>query len=254
MRRDDDDDRCEEDDDDEIFSDFYSYCAERVSFLSLRRRKDEDEEWHDDDEEDDEEDATTIKTTIRAVLEDATRLVIFFDEEEEKEAKSSRCYPSLEKKRVDAYRDARRRRGQKRNERGEDAKTTVTTSLSSSTLIFAGVEELLTVIAEKTTKEENKGEEMDISKTSMREAWATRLPKEHFVNAMLNADASDSRAKKTNKAMADMFKECLAIECNGSHKSTFSTSFFETGGFLQDREGVDVVGNSKTKAQKYFRD
>jgi hypothetical protein len=252
MRRDDDDDdRCEEEEDDEIFSDFYSYCAERVSFLSLRRRKDEDEEWHDEEDDEDEEDATT---TIRAVLEDATRLVIFFDEEEEKETKSGRCYPSLEKKRVDAYRDARRRREQNRNERGEDAKTAVTASLSSSTLIFAGVEELLTVIAEKTTRDENKGEGLDISKTSMREAWATRLPKEHFVNAMLNADASDSRAKKTNKAMADMFKECLAIECSGSDESTSSTSFFETVGFLQDREGDDAVGNSKTKAQKYFRD
>jgi hypothetical protein len=256
MRRDDDDRyEEEEEEDDEIFSDFYSYCAERVSSLSLRRRKEEDEEWHDDDEED-EEDATTTTTTtiktIRAVLEDVTRLVIFFDEEEEKEAKSSRCYPSLEKKRVDAYRDARRRREQKRNERGEDAKTAVTASLS--TLVFAGVEELLAVIAEKTIRDEKKGEEMDISKTSMREAWVTRLPKEHFVNAMLNADASDSRAKKTNKAMADMFKECLAIECNGSDESTFSTSFFETGGFVQDREEDDAVGNSKTKAQKYFRD
>ena len=254
MRRDDDRyEEEEEEEDDEIFSDFYSYCAERVSSLSLRRRKGEGEEWHDDDEED-EEDATTTTTikTMRAVLEDVTRLVIFFDEEEEKEAKSSRRYPSLEKKRVDAYRDARRRREQKRNERGEDAKTAVTASLS--TLVFAGVEELLAVIAEKTTRDEKKGEEMDISKTSMREAWATRLPKEHFVNAMLNADASDSRAKKTNKAMADMFKECLAIECNGSDENTFSTSFFEMGGFVQDREGDDAVGNSKTKAQKYFRD
>ena len=33
------------------------------------------------------------------------------------------------------------------------------------------------------------------------------------MNAMLNADVSDSRIKNANKAMAEMFKECVEMEC-----------------------------------------
>ena len=88
-------------------------------------------------------------------------------------------------------------------------------------IVFAGVEELLTVIAEKTTTHEKKklkkkkevsdediSNKKDTKNDTLRKAWEQIVPKEHFVNAMLNADVSDSRIKNANKAMAEMFKEC----------------------------------------------
>ena len=99
-----------------------------------------------------------------------------------------------------------------------------------TTNVFAGVEELLAVIAEKTTTHEKKkklkkkkevsdediSNKKDTKNDTLRKAWEQIVPKEHFVNAMLNADVSDSRIKNANKAMAEMFKECVEMECSST--------------------------------------
>ena len=219
------------DDDDESFVvvDFYEYCAERLYFSSNRFDDDDDDEDDDDDDDGEEEEEAKEDAKEEAkVLEDVTNAVIFFDGKKET--------PSLEKKRVEAYGRARRR------EEEEE--------------IFAGVEELLTVIAERTsaaaasnrrrttrTKEEEE-------RFLVREAWMKNVPKKHFVNAMLNVDANDSTAKRSNKAMAEMFKECVAMECE-DEESTRSTSFFETARFLLEEE---CKNENNKSTQKYYRD
>lgn len=228
---------CDDDETIEFFSEFYSYCAERLKMKTTTTEEEEEEE----------------ETISSSVLEDVTRLVIFFDDDDEEDKEKRKEYLSLEKKRVERYRDLRRR-SERRRKDGEKRTTNV----------FAGVEELLAVIAEKTTTHEKKkklkkkkevsdediSNKKDTKNDTLRKAWEQIVPKEHFVNAMLNADVSDSRIKNANKAMAEMFKECVEMECSSTTSDAPATSFFETGEFLRDSEEV----TNETNAQKYYCD
>ena len=81
---------CDDEETIEFFSEFYSYCAERLKMKTTTTEEEEEE-------------------TISSVLEDVTRLVIFFDDDEEEDKEKRKEYLSLEKKRVERYRDLRRR-------------------------------------------------------------------------------------------------------------------------------------------------
>ena len=60
---------CDDDETIEFFSEFYSYCAERLKMTTTTTEEEEEEE----------------ETISSSVLEDVTRLVIFFDDDDEEE-------------------------------------------------------------------------------------------------------------------------------------------------------------------------
>ena len=64
---------CDDDETIEFFSEFYSYCAERLKMKTTTTTEEEEEEEEE--------------TISSSVLEDVTRLVIFFDNDEAVEYK-----------------------------------------------------------------------------------------------------------------------------------------------------------------------
>ena len=65
---------CDDDETIEFFSEFYSYCAERLKMKTTTTEEEEEEE----------------ETISSSVLEDVTRLVIFFDDDDRRRQREAK--------------------------------------------------------------------------------------------------------------------------------------------------------------------